>query len=102
MTGNANSGRRPSPPVDLEALDELSIAQVLALLRKKGRRISRKKLKAEISVGRLTAQVNWGRLSNKKNEATGEPEPTYKVLRADLDRWRKNSLTPLKVHDLAC
>lgn len=101
MTGNANSGRRPSPPVDLDTLEELSISQVIRLLRTKGRRLSRLKLQAEINAGRLVAYINWNRLSNKKNPATGKPEPTYTILRTDLDRWRKASLTLLKIHSLA-
>lgn len=101
MSGNANSGRRPSPPVDLESLEELSVAQALRLLRLKGRRMSRKKLVAAITTGRLTAYVNWDRRSNKKNPTTGEAEPTYTIFRADLDRWRKASLVLLKVHSLA-
>jgi len=101
VTGNANSGRRPSPPVDLDKLEELSVAQVIQLLRLKGRRMSRQKLKAEITTGRLTAYLNWNRRSNTKNPVTGEANPTYTIFRTDLDRWRKASLVRLNVHSLA-
>ena len=94
MSGNANSGRRPSPPADLEKLVELSVAQVLSLLRQKGRRISRKKLLAEITAGRLKTFLNWGRLSN-------QGEPTYVIKRPDLDRWIQASLTSLNVTRLS-
>ena len=94
MTGNANSGRRPVPKVDVNTLEELSIAQALVLLRLKGRQKSRKKLKAEITVGRLKAYLNWGRLSN-------QGDPTYVIKRPDLDRWIQASLTPLNVTRLS-
>ena len=101
MSGNANSGRRPSPPMDLEKLEELSIAQAIALLRLKGRRVTRRKLMAEITVGRLKAYLNWGRLARSKNPETGQPNPTYVIKRPDLERWRQASLTPLNVYALA-
>lgn len=101
MAGNANSGRRPSPLVDVTTLEELSIAQVMKLLRLLGRPHSRPKLMAEILAGRLRAYINYGRLSNRRNPVTGKPEPTYVVLRKDLDAWRKNSLVLLKVLHIA-
>ena len=101
MAGNANSGRRPSPPVDVTTLEELNITQVIKLLRLLGRPHSRKKLMAEILAGRLKAYVNYGRLSNHRNPATGQPDPTYVVLRKDLDAWRAASLVLLKVTRLA-
>ena len=101
MAGNANSGRRPSPPVDVTTLEELSITQVIKLLRILGRPYSRKKLLAEILAGRLRAYVNYGRLSNHKNPVTGQPEPTFVIMRADLDAWRKTSLVLLKVRPLS-
>jgi hypothetical protein len=97
MAGNANSGRRPSPPVDVTTLEELTITQVIKLLRLLGRPMSRPKIMAEILNGKLRAYVNYNRLSNHKNPATGKPEPTFVILRKDLDAWRRTSLVLLKV-----
>ncbi len=94
MTGNANSGRRPAPPVDVLTLALLTIPQVLILLRKLGRPVGRAKLLNQIAIGRLQAQVDYLRLDNQGN-------PTYKIERTALDRWLKASLVPLKVGSLA-
>lgn len=101
MTGNANSGRRPSPPVDVTTLEELNVTQVIKLLRILGRPRSRAKILAAILNGKLRAYVNHGRLSNKKNPVTGKAEPTFVVLRKDLDAWRRESLVLLKVTPLS-
>lgn len=91
MSGNANSGRRPAPPVDLERLQELSLAQVRRLLRLQGRRgVSHRKLKAEIAVGRLKAYLDTQRLSCRR-------EPSYVIKRADYDRWVDSRLRPLNI-----
>ena len=101
MAGNANSGRRPSPPVDVTTLEELNVTQVMKLLRLLGRPKSRAKILAAILSGKLKAYVNYGRLSNKKNPVTGKAEPTYVVMRKDLDAWRRDSLVLLKVTPLS-
>lgn len=91
MAGTANSGRRPAPPVDLERLQELSITQVLRLMRLQGRRpMGRAKLHAEIALGRLRAHLDSQRLTNKR-------EPSYVVLRKDYDRWVEARLRPLAI-----
>lgn len=101
MSGNANSGRRPSPLVDLTTLEELNITQAVKLLRILGRPRSRAKIRAAILNLKLKAYINYGRLSNQKNPATGEPEPTYLVMRKDLDAWLGASLVLLKVAPLS-
>ena len=91
MAGNGNSGRRPAPPVDLERLQELSVTQIMGLLRLQGRRpMGRAKVLGEIALGRLKAHLDTQRLSNKR-------EPTYVVLRRDYDRWVAARLRPLAI-----
>ena len=94
MSGNANSGRRPSPPVDVTRLQLLSINQVLTLLRLLGRPMGRAKLGQQIATGRLPVQVDYLSLDN-------QGRPTYKIERPALDRWLRSSLVPLKVTSLA-
>lgn len=94
MSGNANSGRRPSAPVDVAGLAVLTVPQALRLLRQLGRPMGRKKLGQQIATGRLRAQVDYLRLDN-------QGRPTYKIERQELDRWLRASLVPLKVTALA-
>ncbi len=94
MTGNANSGRRASPPVDVTTLKLLTVPQALAVLRLLGRPMSRTKLGDQIALGLLPVQLDYLRLDN-------QGRPTYKIERAALDRWLRGSLVPLKVTSLA-
>jgi len=94
MTGNANSGRRPSPPVDVTTLKLLSLQQVLVLLRLLGRPMSRKTLREQIVRGRLAVLVDY--LHHDRNG-----DPRYMVERKALDAWLRDSLVPLKVARLS-
>lgn len=94
MSGNANSGRRPAPPVDVQALELLTVPQALVLLRLKGRPMSRKKLLNQVAVGRLPVLVDYLHLDNHNH-------PRYLIERPALERWLRASLVPLKVARIA-
>ena len=88
MTGRRRG--RPRNTVPVEELDLLTIPQVLAYLRAKGRPMSRTRIREQIVIGALPAY-----LDHFHHDHFGQP--IYRVERAALDRWLRASLQPLRV-----
>lgn len=82
-------GRPRNPVVDPATLDLLTLPQVLAYLRAKGRPISRAKLREQIVTGCLPALLDTLHLDRLR-------QPLFLFERAAVDRWVKASLQPLK------
>lgn len=82
-------GRPRNPSVDPSTLDLLTLPQVLAYLRAKGRPVSRAKLREQIVTGCLPALLD--QLHRDRYQ-----RPLYLFERAAVDRWVKASLKPLQ------
>lgn len=85
---------RPRNTVPVEELELLTIPQVLAYLRAKGRPMSRARIRTQIVIGALPAY-----LDTFHHDRFGQP--IYRVERTAVDRFLRASLQPLRVNRTA-
>ena len=85
---------RPRCTVPVEELDLLTIPQVMAYLRTKGRPMSRTRIRTQIAIGALPAF-----LDHFHHDRFGQP--VYRVERAAVDRLLRAGLQPLRVTQIA-
>lgn len=85
---------RPRNTVPVEELDLLTIPQVMAYLRQKGRPMSRTRIRTQIVIGALPAY-----LDTFHHDRFGQP--IYRVERAAVDRLIRAGLQPLRAAHIA-